>query len=126
MAATTMSDSVADGKRRADRPARPLDIHGLLTPSRGMSWAALDMQPGTHPGVGMSAVISPGFDDDDVEALRGELAQVPLPATQDDLLAHLVARHVSVRLVRRLADLPRTQQYWSLEDICQDVARHRP
>jgi hypothetical protein len=74
----------------------------------------------------MSAVSRTGFEDDDVDAIRGELAQVSLPATQDDLLAHLIARHVPVRLVRRLAGLPRTERYSSLEDICRDVARHRP
>lgn len=61
----------------------------------------------------------------DVDLIRGELAHLALPATQDDLLAHLVARHVSVRLLRRLAGLPRMKQYWSVEDICRDAARYR-
>jgi hypothetical protein len=58
--------------------------------------------------------------------IRRELAEVALPATQDDLLAALVARHVSVRLLRRLAVLPRTTSYRSLDAVRRDADRRRP
>jgi hypothetical protein len=58
--------------------------------------------------------------------IRREPAEVALPATQDDLLAALVARHVSVRLLRRLAVLPRTTSYRSLDAVRGDADRRRP
>jgi hypothetical protein len=57
--------------------------------------------------------------------IRREPAEVALPATQDDLLAALVARHVSVRLLRRLAVLPRTTSYRSLDAVRRDADRLR-
>lgn len=64
--------------------------------------------------------------DDDLVRIRLELADVSLPATQDDLLAYLVRHHVPVRLVSRLTGLPRTKQYWSVDSVCQDAAGIQP
>lgn len=64
--------------------------------------------------------------DEDLVRIRAELAEVSLPATQDDLLAYLVRHHVPVRLVSRLAGLPRTKQYWSVEAVCRDAAGFQP
>jgi hypothetical protein len=58
----------------------------------------------------------------DVIGLRAALARLRFPAQQDDVLAVLVQRRASSRLLWRVGGLPRTRRYSSLDDLCDDVA----
>lgn len=59
--------------------------------------------------------------DADLAELRAHLARLPFPATQDDTLARLVARHAPSRLLWRVAALSRTHTYRSLDELCGAV-----
>jgi hypothetical protein len=61
--------------------------------------------------------------DTDLADLRAALARHPFPATQDDILALLVARHEPSRLLWRAAALDRTRAYHSLDAVCDEIAR---
>lgn len=60
--------------------------------------------------------------DTDLADLRAALARHPFPATQDDILALLVARHEPSRLLWRAAALERTRRYHSVDEVCRDIA----
>jgi hypothetical protein len=61
--------------------------------------------------------------DTDLRDLRAALARHPFPATQDDVLALLVARHEPSRLLWRAAALDRTRSYLSVDEVCDEIAR---
>ena len=63
--------------------------------------------------------------DTDLSRLRALLARHSFPASQDDILALLVARHQPSRLLWRAAALDRTRVYSSLDEVCDDIARSR-
>ena len=60
--------------------------------------------------------------DTDLVQLREALARVPWPSTQDEILAHLVARHVRARLLWRAAALDHSRTYGSADDVCDEIA----
>ena len=63
----------------------------------------------------------------DLGDLRLALAALPFPGTQDDLIAGCLGRHEPVRLVSRLALLPRERVYGCPDDVVADVeAASRP
>ena len=59
----------------------------------------------------------------DLAELRGELARLPFPASQDDVLSALVRRRAPSRLLWRAGGAPRARRYHSLDDRCEQVAR---
>jgi uncharacterized protein DUF2795 len=59
----------------------------------------------------------------DLAQLRAALARQPWPATQDDILAHLVARHAPARLMWRAAALDHGRTYDSADQVCDEIAR---
>lgn len=61
--------------------------------------------------------------DTDLAELRAALARQPWPATQDDILAHLVARHERARLMWRAAALDHSRTYDSADQVCDEIAR---
>ena len=61
--------------------------------------------------------------DIDLGELRTALARQQFPATQDDILALLVARHEPSRLLWRAAALDRSRTYDSLDAVCDEIAR---
>ena len=61
--------------------------------------------------------------DADLAALRAVLARHPFPTRQDDVLALLVARRESSRLLWRAAALHRTRSYASAAEVCDEIAR---
>lgn len=74
---------------------------------------------------GRSMAMDPTVDvglEADVIGLRTALARLGFPAQQDDVLAVLVQRRASSRLLWRVGVLPRTRRYSSLDEICDDVA----
>lgn len=61
--------------------------------------------------------------DTDLGELRAVLARHPFPASQDDILALLVARHEPSRLLWRAAVLDRARTYVSADEVCEEIAR---
>ena len=61
--------------------------------------------------------------DTDLAQLRAALARAPWPASQDDILAHLVARHERARLLWRAAALDHSRTYASADEVCDEIAR---
>jgi hypothetical protein len=61
--------------------------------------------------------------DTDLAQLRAALARQPWPATQDDILAHLVSRHERARLLWRAAALDHGRTYGSADEVCDEIAR---
>lgn len=61
--------------------------------------------------------------DVDVSEIRAALRPMAFPVYVDDVLAALVQGHAPSRLLWRVVGLPRTQRYYSLDDLCDDVAR---
>ena len=61
--------------------------------------------------------------DTDLAQLRAALARAPWPAKQDDILAHLVARHERARLLWRAAALDHSRAYASADEVCDEIAR---
>jgi hypothetical protein len=61
--------------------------------------------------------------DRDLAQLREALARHPFPTRQDDILALLVARHERSRLLWRTASLDRWRDYWSADEVCDQIAR---
>ncbi len=51
------------------------------------------------------------------------LARHPFPASQDDILAHLVSRQERARLLWRAAALDRSRTYGSIDEVCDEIAR---
>ena len=60
--------------------------------------------------------------DTDLAELRAVLARQPFPASQDDILAYLVARQERARLLWRAAALDRGRTYGSLDEVCDEIA----
>jgi hypothetical protein len=58
----------------------------------------------------------------DLTDLRASLARHPFPTSQDEILAHLVAGHEPSRLLWRAAALRRTREYYSVDEVCDDIA----
>lgn len=58
----------------------------------------------------------------DLADLRTALAGHRFPAQQDDLIAACLGRHEPARLYCRLAGLPRTAVYDSLDEVLDAVA----
>ena len=61
--------------------------------------------------------------DTDLAELRRELARLPFPARQDDVLVALVRRRSSSRLLWRAGSLSPTRHYHSLDEVCAELAR---
>lgn len=57
----------------------------------------------------------------DLGELRAVLARQAFPASQDDILALLVARHESSRLLWRAAALDHRRAYRSVDEVCDDI-----
>jgi hypothetical protein len=60
--------------------------------------------------------------DTDLGELRAVLARHPFPASQDDILAYLVARQERARLLWRAAALDRSRTYDSVDEVCDEIA----
>lgn len=60
--------------------------------------------------------------DPDLSALRSVLVRHRFPTRQDDVLALLVARRESSRLMWRVGALSRTRVYGSVDEICAELA----
>jgi hypothetical protein len=58
----------------------------------------------------------------DLDDLRTALHDQRFPAQQDDLIAACLGAHVPVRLCSRLAALPRTDVYHSLDEVLDALA----
>ena len=58
----------------------------------------------------------------DLTQIRESLGQLRFPAQPDDVLAALVRKRASSRLLWHVGALPRTQQFHSLDDLCDHVA----
>lgn len=63
--------------------------------------------------------------DRDLARLRKVLARHPFPTGRDEVLARLAARHESSRLLWRVAALDRAHQYFSADEVCDEIARPR-
>ena len=61
--------------------------------------------------------------DTDLAQLRAALARQPWPATQDDILAHLVSRQERARLLWRAAALDHGRTYDNPDEVCDEIAR---
>ena len=61
--------------------------------------------------------------DTDLAQLRAALARQPWPASQDDILAHLVSRQERARLLWRAAALDPGRTYDSADAVCDEIAR---
>jgi hypothetical protein len=64
-----------------------------------------------------------GGADTDLAELRRELARLPFPARQDDVLAALVRRRSPSRLLWRAGSLSPTRRYHSIDEVCAELAR---
>lgn len=60
--------------------------------------------------------------DTDLAQLRAVLARLPFPASQDDILAHLVSRQERARLLWRAAALDRSRTYRTIDEVCDEIA----
>ena len=61
--------------------------------------------------------------DTDLAELRRELARLPFPAHQDDVLAALVRRRSPSRLLWRAGSLSPTRHYRAIDVVCAELAR---
>ena len=61
--------------------------------------------------------------DTDLAQLRAALARQPWPASQYDILAHLVSRQERARLLWRAAALDHGRTYDSADEVCDEIAR---